>query len=43
MICPFGAAEKQALVEAKTLDDRAAMLMALIEMAAAGSGGTRLQ
>lgn len=43
MICPFGAAEKQALIEAKTLDDRAAMLMALIEMAAAGSGGTRLQ
>jgi uncharacterized protein len=43
MICPFGVAEKQALVEAKTLDDRAAMLMALIEMAAAGSGGTRLQ
>jgi hypothetical protein len=44
MICPFGTAEKQALVEAKTLDDRAEMLMALIEMAAAaGSGGTRLQ
>lgn len=43
MICPFGAAEKQALVEAKTLDDRAAMLVALIEMATAGSGGTRLQ
>lgn len=43
MICPFGAAEKQALVEAQTLDDRAAMLLALIEMAAAGSSGTRLQ
>jgi hypothetical protein len=43
MICPFGVAEKQALVEARTLDERAAMLMALIEMAAAGPGGTRLQ
>jgi hypothetical protein len=43
MICPFGAAEKQALVEARTLDERASMLMALIEMATAGPGGTRLQ
>jgi Lon protease-like protein len=34
MICPFSPAEKQALVEAKSLADRAAALLALIEIAA---------
>jgi Lon protease-like protein len=34
MICPFSPAEKQALVEAKSLADRAATLLALIEIAA---------
>jgi hypothetical protein len=44
MMCPFGASEKQALIEAKSLAERASVLVALIEMAAAGSGGgTRLQ
>jgi uncharacterized protein len=43
MMCPFGPAEKQALIEARSLAERAAVLVALIEMAAAGSGGTRLQ
>lgn len=43
MICPFGAAEKQALVEAHTLQERAAVFTALIEIAAAGAAGPRLQ
>jgi uncharacterized protein len=34
MICPFAPSEKQALVEAKTLEERAAALLALIEIAA---------
>jgi Lon protease-like protein len=34
MICPFSPAEKQALVEAKSLAERAATLLALIEIAA---------
>ncbi|MCE9522189.1 MAG: LON peptidase substrate-binding domain-containing protein [Alphaproteobacteria bacterium] len=38
MICPFDVAEKQALLEASCLADRAQLLTALIEMAAAGSG-----
>ena len=33
MICPFEACEKQALLEAGTLSERAALLTALIEMA----------
>jgi len=33
MLCPFGAAEKQALLEADTLADRAADLLALLRMA----------
>jgi len=39
MICPFGVAEKQGLLEAPTLCERANMLMTLIEMATA-KGGT---
>ncbi len=34
MICPFGTQEKQALLEAATLDDRAKLLIGLVEMAA---------
>lgn len=44
MICPFDVAEKQGLLEAPTLCERARMLTALIEMATAkgsdDSGGT---
>ena len=40
MICPFGVAEKQGLLEAPTLNERAQMLTALIEMASAANGGT---
>lgn len=36
MICPFDPREKQALLEAATLDERAEMLLALIEMGAHG-------
>ena len=39
MVCPFTPAEKQALLESGTLTDRANLLMALIEMNAAGSAG----
>jgi Lon protease-like protein len=38
MICPFDVAEKQALLEAPALADRAKLLTTLIEMAAAGAG-----
>ncbi|MCK8785760.1 LON peptidase substrate-binding domain-containing protein [Roseomonas sp. NAR14] len=43
MICPFTVAEKQALLEAPTLADRAATLTALLRMGAHGepSGGGR--
>ena len=40
MICPFDPREKQALLEAPTLDERAAMLLALIEMGAHGGPGS---
>jgi hypothetical protein len=40
MICPFAPAEKQALLEAKALSERAELLTTLIEMATAGHGGT---
>ena len=42
MTCPFAPTEKQALLEADTLETRAKMLLALLDMAAAGSddGGT---
>ncbi len=36
MLCPFEVAEKQALLEAATPADRAAMLVALLQMAALG-------
>ncbi len=39
MICPFHIAEKQALLEAPTLADRAHLLTALVEMTAAAHGG----
>lgn len=38
MICPFAVSEKQALVEAKTVDERAVALLTLLEMAVAGEG-----
>lgn len=42
MICPFSASEKQALLEAGDLDERARMVLSLIEMAVLenGDGGT---
>ncbi len=40
MICPFAPVEKQALLEAPTLADRAQLLTAFIEMAATSHGGT---
>jgi len=39
MICPFTSDEKQALLEAATLEDRAAALVALMEMAIAEAEG----
>jgi Lon protease-like protein len=45
MLCPFEVSEKQALLEAPTLGERARMLLALLEMASfaatAGDPGTR--
>lgn len=38
MVCPFGVPEKQALLEAPTLRDRAESLIALLRMAAHGDG-----
>lgn len=38
MVCPFGVPEKQALLEAPTLKDRAASLVALLLMAAHDGG-----
>jgi Lon protease-like protein len=43
MMCPFEANEKQALLEAKTLADRARVLDALVEMAVAGGNDGALQ
>ena len=37
MMCPFDPAEKQALLEAQSFQDRASTLMALLEMGEAGS------
>jgi Lon protease-like protein len=46
MVCPFEPREKQALLEAPTLQDRADMLLALVEIGAYGApeseGGARL-
>jgi Lon protease-like protein len=39
MICPFGPQDKQALLEAPTLKDRAEALIALLEIANASSSG----
>lgn len=39
MVCPFEVREKQALLEARTAQDRAAMLIALLQMGAHGGGG----
>lgn len=41
MICPFGASEKQALLEARDLPARTEVLLALIEMGAASCGPVR--
>ena len=40
MLCPFAPSEKQALLEAPDLDERARMLIALVEMAAINPTGT---
>jgi len=40
MVCPFEPAEKQALLEAATDSDRAAILLALLRMGAAGPDGS---
>lgn len=46
MVCPFEPREKQALLEAPTIQDRADMLLALVEIGAYGApeseGGARL-
>lgn len=39
MICPFAPAEKQMLLEAGCLSDRAKLMMSLLEIAIAGHGG----
>jgi Lon protease-like protein len=39
MVCPFDLREKQALLEAETPEARAAMLIALLQMGAAGGAG----
>ena len=39
MVCPFDIAEKQALLEAGSPAERAAMLVALLQMGAHGGGG----
>jgi Lon protease-like protein len=39
MICPFQPPEKQALLEAGCLSDRAKLMMSLLEIAIAGHGG----
>ncbi len=39
MVCPFDGAEKQALLEATTLRDRAAAMTTIMQLAAHGTGG----
>lgn len=39
MVCPFESSEKQALLECETLKARASMMLALLDMAVAGSNG----
>jgi Lon protease-like protein len=41
MVCPFEPAEKQALLEAASDEDRGAILLTLLEMGAAGDGEHR--
>lgn len=41
MICPFSPSEKQALLEAPTLEERARLMTAMIEMAVLDHGGAR--
>lgn len=43
MVCPFDGAEKQALLEAPTLRERAAAMTTIMELAAHGAGGHSLQ
>jgi Lon protease-like protein len=38
-MCPFSTAERQGLLEAESLEDRARMLTTLLEIAAAGDAG----
>ena len=40
MICPFDASEKQALLVAREIDERAEAMIALMEMAIHPTGGT---
>ena len=39
MVCPFEPSEKQALLEARDLDQRAELLTAIVEMAVVGQTG----
>lgn len=39
MVCPFESSEKQALLECGSLKDRASMMLALLDMAVAGTSG----
>lgn len=43
MVCPFLPSEKQALLEAPSLRERAELLTSLVEMAVAGRGGGKLR
>ena len=38
MLCPFSDAEKQALLEAKTLNERAKLMNIILEMSVFGEG-----
>ena len=42
MMCPFDPAEKQALLEAPTLNERVSTLVALLEMSGGGAGPVTL-
>lgn len=39
MVCPFESSEKQALLECDSLKTRASMMLALLDMAVAGTSG----
>jgi hypothetical protein len=42
MLCPFGPAEKQALIEASSWNDRVDTLVTLLEMSASPASGSAL-